>query len=474
MQTSSATPTQPASGRRARAVLVVALAAGLVAGVVGVREGSGSATTAADLERIADSVDQGCVEQSSDLASTTGFALDGTVLAVTLPADTGAPVVVELEVAEWFLGPPLDRVRVRVDPGTVRSLRDAGGPLAPGLRLLVSGRGWGAGADAPAAAGCGRTRLHDAGTAEDWRSQLPATEPVGPLGPVARYPDAGFVRTNPDNAPELAGVLLLERGCLYVDDGLVRWVPVFAGATSRWVEHPPQLLVGSDAVDVGHAVRLGGLPASGVPRRGVLEVDGPTTPPERLDPAGLPDGCRPEAPRFVVSDPPAGGPADVVTVAEDDRLLQDVVRAATAAGLGPTDVGGEVRRDSFGASSVRVAAQTERAGEVLVHVESVSFLAWPRAYAPADATFLWALDPEQAPRLPRPTPGTQLAVVQRADGVTQLLVRTGPRVVLSVSADPTTAPGDPVEGRELIDALATVAAGVGGVAAGRPARTPTG
>lgn len=472
MRTSSTAGPRPR--RPARAVLALALAGGLAATVVLVRDGSGAATTAADLERIADSVDQGCVEESSDLRTTTGFALDGTVLGVTVPADTGAPVVVELEVAEWFRGPPLDRVRVRVDPGTVRSLRDAGEPLAPGVRLLVSGRGWGAGVDAPAASGCGRTRLRDARTADDWRQQLPPPAPVPPDGPVARYPDAGYVRTQPDNAPGLTGVLLHDDGCLYVDDGLTRWVPVFPASAVGWTGSPAQLRVGADVVDAGHAVRLGGLPASGVPRRGVRSLDPPETRSVRLGAAGVPQGCAADAPRFVVADPPERGPGDVVRVSEDDPLVRAVRDGVTAAGLDAGDVVGEVRRDAFGAASVRVAVQTGRAGEVLVHVESVSYLAWPRAYAPSDATFSWGLDPAQASRLPRAAPGTQLAVVERADGVTQLLVRTGPRVVVSVSADPSSAPGEPLARRPLLDALATVAAAVGGIGTGQPLEAPPG
>lgn len=462
-------PRQPA-----RAALALALALGLVATVVLVRDGSGTATTAADLERITDSVEQGCVEQSSDLAGTTGFALDGTVLDVTRPARGTDPVVVELEVAEWFRGPPLDRVRVRVDQRTVRSLRDAGVPPAPGVRLLVSGRGWGDGAEAPAASGCGRTRVHDAGTAADWREQLPAPAPVREQGPVARYPDVGYVSTTPDDAPGLTGVLLLDAGCLYVDDGLTRWVPVFPAATVAWGERPPQLTVGADVVDVGHAVRLPGLPATGVPRRGVRSLGSDETRSVRLGTAGVPAACRADAPRFVVADPPEQAPADVVRVAADDPLLVAVTQGAESAGLEPEAVSGEVRRDAFGAASVRVAVQTRRAGEVLVHIESVSYLAWPRAYAPSDAMLRWGLDPEQAPGLPRAAPGAQLAVVERADGTTQLLVRTGSRVLVSVSADPSTATGDPLVGPGLLDALAGVVAGVGSLGVGPPLVTPAG
>ncbi len=454
-------PAHPRRPNLAQTALALVVAAGLVGAVVLTRDVSQTTTTAADLERIADSVQQGCAEPSSDLAPTTGLALDGTVGSITVPADPGSPVVVELEVAEWFRGPPLDRVRVRVDPTTVRALRDSGEPLAPGVRLLVSGPGWGAGSDAPAAAGCGRTRLHDTRTADDWREQLAAPGAVVAVGPLARYLDAGYVSTNADNAPALTGVLLLDDGCLYVDDGLTRWVPVFPASTTGWVDQPPQLRTGFDVVDAGHFVRLGGTPATGVARRGVRELTDAETTSLRVAPGSVPEGCNDDAPRFVVADPPEEGPADEVRVAADDPLVQGVLDGADAAGLSPTEVTGEVRRDAFGAASARVVAETERAGRLLVHVESVSYLAWPTAYVPSDATLRWSLDPKQAQRLPSPAPGTELAVVERADGSTQLLVRTSPRVVVSVTTDPSTAPGDPLTGRRLLDALAQVAAGVG-------------
>lgn len=439
----------------ARTALVLALAAALVIAVLASREGP-DGTSAADLQRVSDAVDQGCVNPSADLAPDTGFALDGTVLAVTVPADTGAPVLVELEVQEWFRGPPLDRTQVSLDRGVVRFLRE---DLTPGLRLLVSGRGWGRGQGAPGAAGCGRTLLFDRLTAADWREEL-APEPVTPQGPMARYPDAGFVRTTADAAPALTGVLLLDDGCLYVDDGLTRWVPVFPAASSGWVDGPPQLSIGTDVVDAGHPVRLGGLPATGVVQGGARALEGAETRSARLDPTGVPAGCRSSSPRFVVADPSPGGPASSLVVAVDDPLVHAVLDGARTGGMDPSTVVGEVRRDQFGAASVRVVAQTERAGEVLVHVENVSFLAWPFAYAPADATFRWSLNPEQASGLPRAAPGTQLAVVERSDGATQLIVRTGERVVVSVSADPDTAPGEPLVGRPLLDALAAVATGV--------------
>ena len=450
MQTSAPARQRPRG--RGRTALVLALTAALVLAVLALRDDP-EATSVTDLERISDAVDQGCDNPSADLASDTGFALDGTVLAVTVPADTGAPVLVDLEVREWFLGPPVDRTQVYLDRGVVRFLRE---DLTPGLRLLVSGRGWGSGQGAPGAAGCGRTRLFDRVSAADWREEL-APKAVTPQGPMARYPDAGFVRSTADDAPALTGVLLLDGGCLYVDDGLTRWVPVFPDASSGWLDGPPQLSLGTDVVDAGHPVRLGGMPATGVVQRGARALEGAETRAARLEETGVPAGCRSSSPRFVVADPSAGAPASSMAVAVDDPLVEAVLDGARTGGMDPTTVVGEVRRDQFGAASVRVAAQTERAGEVLVHVENVSFLAWPFAYAPTDATFRWSQNPEQAGGLPRAAPGNQLAVVERGDGATQLILRTGERVVVSVTADPDTAPGEPLEGRPLLDALAAVA-----------------
>ena len=454
MQTSA--PTQRRPRVRGRSMVVPTLAVALVLAVLALRDDPDS-TSVTDLERISDAVDQGCDASSADLAAETGFAVDGTVLAVTAPADPGAPVLVQLEVGEWFRGPPVDRTEVYLDRRTVRYLR---ADLAPGLRLLVSGRGWGSGRGAPSAAGCGRTRVFDRATAADWREELTPPRVVAD-GPVARYADAGFVRVGADGAPALTGVLLLDGGCLYVDDGLTRWVPVFPVGSSGWVDGPPQLTFGVDVVDAGHPVRLGGLPATGVVPRGARAVQGAEARAERVEAAGVPVGCRPSAPRFVVAEAPPDSPASTIVVSDEDPLVRAVLDGARASGLEPTTAVGQVRRDQFGAASVRVAVQTDRAGEVLVHVENVSFLAWPFAYAPADATFRWSVNPEQAPALPPAAPGTQLAVVERSDGITQLVVRTGERVVVSVSADPGTAPGDPLTDRPLLDALAAVATEVG-------------
>ncbi|WP_340294185.1 hypothetical protein, partial [Aquipuribacter hungaricus] len=145
----------PRAPRRATSLLVPALA--LLASVVLLRDGAGSpdGTSAADLDRIGAAVEQGCRDPSADLAATTGLALDGTVLSLVPPADGGAPALVELAVHEWFRGPPVDRTRVRVDRATLRAMAAEVGPVVPGTRLLVSGRGWGRGTDAPAAAGWG-------------------------------------------------------------------------------------------------------------------------------------------------------------------------------------------------------------------------------------------------------------------------------------------------------------------------------
>ena len=82
------------------------------------------------------------------------------------------------------------------------------------------------------------------------------------------------------------------------------------------------------------------------------------------------------------------------------------------------------------------AVPTERVGELLVHVESVSFVAWPRSYVPSDATLRWAQDPAQDDRLPHRHRSPSSPSSSGRTGSVQLLLRARPPVVVSVSAGP--------------------------------------
>ena len=106
------------------------------------------------------------------------------------------------------------------------------------------------------------------------------------------------------------------------------------------------------------------------------------------------------------------------------------------AGLAPASVTGEVLHDAYGSLAWRVEVPTRAGGELLVHVETVGFLAWPHAYGPPGARVRWSADPAHAATLPTAPAGSELAVVERADGTTQVLVRTPGRMVVSVEADP--------------------------------------
>lgn len=437
--------------RRVRTVLVAGLGALLLVATLAARQDVDTAS-ATDLQRLDDALHQGCDRPAPRLDAGTGFALDGTVTEVTAPTARG-PLLLTLEVDEWFRGPPLERAEVWLDPATLQGLTGPGGlDLGTGSRLLVSGR-WGD--DVATAAGCGSTRSWDRATARQWRADLrPA--PVTPAGPVARYPDAGLVRGASGGPPDLAGVLVADGGCLYVQDGLTRWLPVLPAGLTGWSEAPARLLLAGQETDVGHAVRLGGVPAGGLAIRG---DDGHTPADVRarlVDDAGVPADCDDDAPRFVVSEPPPGNGAVVQDMPAGGPVLQGTVAAARDAGLPVTTATGQNSRDAYGAHSWRVELGTEYGGEVLVHLETVAFLAWPSGYVPSDGVLRWSLYPAHAADLPAVPAGHQLAVVQRVDGAMQVLVRTPGRVVVSASTDVPTTGGFATD-REGVDTLTALA-----------------
>ncbi|WP_380164425.1 hypothetical protein [Jannaschia sp. R86511] len=457
MATRPGTATRPGRGT-VRVALLLGLTTAVVLGLTLVARDPPSSLSATDVARIEAAVDQGCPGSGDPLGRGTGFALDGTVVDLDVPAGRGASRVT-LRVREWFLGPPLGAVTVWLEPGTVPQPSGDGGEPGPGTRLLVSGRDWQDRDGALVASGCGRTRAWDAGTADQWRRTLAAPgldERVAPTGPLATYPSAGFVRDVRE--PDLRGVAVLDGDCLYVQDGRTRWVPVLPNRTTAWLDAPPSLAVAGVRTDVGHLVRFAGVPAGGPVPRGADGTARADVTAALVDPSGVPAACDPAAPRFVVAErtTPAARP-DARAGVTPVGLTAD---AARRAGLRPTAGSGGVVTDAFGATTSRVALQTVAAGEVLVHVESVAVLAWPHAYAAPGADLLRSADPDQAAALPPVAPGHELAVVSREDGVTQVLLRTPSRVVVSVSArltpDPS-GPGDTDGGGVALEQLAQVA-----------------
>lgn len=422
----------PAVTRPGRHAARTALLLGLVPLLVGLTlmaRDPAAVVSATDLDRIEDAVELGCTASTELLDEGTGFALDGTVVDVVVPPGR-SPVRVTLRVREWFRGPPLDRVEVWVDPATARRLGDDALAPATGSRLLVSGRGWQGRDDGLLATGCGRTRGWDAETAQDWRQDIGPAASARAAGPAATYPSAGFVRTVTE--PDLRGVAVLDSGCLYVQDGRTRWVPVLPSATAAWQDRPASLELDGVVTDVGHMVRLAGLPAGGDVRRGADGTDPSDVVARLVDPAGVPTACDPDAPRFVVAERGVPGPPPAQAGTATSGVASE---AARRAGLGVTTAEGRLVTDGFGATSSRVVLRTDDAAEVLVHVESVAFLAWPHAYAPRDARLVRSGDPDHARGLPVVPPGWELAVVSRSDGVTQVLLRTPGRVVVSVTAE---------------------------------------
>lgn len=166
----------------------------------------------------------------------------------------------------------------------------------------------------------------------------------------------------------------------------------------------------------------------------------------------------------MVSQTPEGTSAGVVHL----PVAATVAAAATSAGLPVAAVRATLTTDAYGSSAWRFALSTEGGGDVLVHLETVAFLAWPHAFAPRDARLRWSLDHRHAATLPSVPAGAQLVVVERWDDVTQVLVRSPGRVVASASADLEDlasltdrpgAPGDPA-GTWRVQALADLAQAV--------------
>ncbi len=425
------TVTRPGRGA-VRVALLLGLTSVLVVGVTLAARDPLDALSASDLERMEDAVEQGCADTGVDLTDGTAYALDGMVVDVVTPPGR-SPVRVTLRVREWFLGPPLETVDAWVDPTTARHLAEDDSALVVGRRLLVSGRSWRGQDDGLLASGCGWTRGYDAGAAEDWQRALGAPGPSRPAGPAATYPSVDYVRAG--TVPDLRGVAVLASGCLYVQDGLTRWVPVLPSGTTAWQVQPPALTLAGVTTDVGHMIRLAGVPADGLAAGGAGRTDPSDVAAGLVDPAGVPEGCDPTAPRFVVAEGGGLGRPDVEAAGDSSAPVSVAVEAARRAGLEPTVVDGGLVTDAFGATSYRVALRTRGGADVLVHVESVAVLAWPHAYAPRDADWAWSSDPRQSEALPPVPPGWELAVVTRDDGVTQVLLRTPGRVVVSVSAE---------------------------------------
>jgi hypothetical protein len=422
-------------GRTRRVAVVCGLVLLLVA-VAGasalVRERLPVVTTA-DLDRIDEAVRDGCDLPGEPLRESTEFALDGTVERVSART-AGGPILLALQVNEWFVGPPVDRVEVYVDPATARHVTGQGGVrVEQGARLLVSGTGWDLYGRVPTATGCGRTRAWDQQTADAWREGLPVAARVEPDGPLARYASAGFLWTGPEGSPSLRGVLVRDSGCLYLQDGATRWLPVFPTGVTRWAERDRRLLLGGELLDVSHHVRLGGLPASGVAPDALPRAGGDGQAPRLLDEGGLPSGCDPRSPRFVVAEPLATAHPGVTAVPEDSELLATLAGAARQAGMEPGEATGEIVRGGYGDFTVRLEVMT-RDGPLVVHSETVAYLAWPSAFRTSDARFRWSLDPEHAAGLPAMPKNWQLVVLERDDG-TQVLLRTPERIVVSVSTD---------------------------------------
>lgn len=369
-----------------------------------------------------------CPQSSVSDAGTGRFALDGRVRTVR-PGDVGS--VLGLEVLDWFRGPPLGQVDVEVAPAPANA-------LMVGDRLLVQGS-WRPDGASPVVDGC-RARTWTAPLARAWAGAAdgdpPGVRPVlAPGEPLARYDAVGFRRTGPVGGPVLTGVLVREGGCVYVADGRARWLPVFPSEQVDWDPAEERVSLSGFHLRVGQEVRLGGAPEHGeLPLRGQPLVPGVGAA-RLVDPAGIPAGCDPDAPRFVVGEPPDAAPWTAEVLSAGDPVVRAVREGARRAGLEPSGVAGRLELDEFGGQSIQlaVAATAGPLGEdVSVSIGTVPVAAWPDVLDTADATVRSTADGSLGGLPAGSGAGGEVVAVERA-GRTHVLVRTPGRVVVSVT-----------------------------------------
>lgn len=373
-----------------------------------------------------------CPQASGSGAGDARFALDGRVATVRQGATGG---VLGLEVLAWFRGPPVSQVDVEV----VGASDDR---FEAGDRLLVQGS-WDPEGGPPRIDRC-RARTWTAATARAWEGAAgPAGAGDGPVvqvgEPVARYDAVGFRRTGEVGGPVLTGVLVRQGDCLYVADGLTRWLPVFPSGQVGWDPAAELVLLGGYRLGVGQVVRLGGSPEQGGP------LPGPPVVPQEgdgqlVDPAGLPAGCDPAAPRFVVSEPAAGALATEV-LSSGEPEVRAVRQAAREHALEPSAVTGRLELDEFGWQSLQflvTATAGPLAGDVAVSIGTVPDRAWPDAFATEDASVRSTRDGPLRGLPARSGTDSELVSVERSDRTQVMLRAPGGQVVTVTVALPAT------------------------------------
>lgn len=372
-----------------------------------------------------------CTESYSTAAlPERAFAFSGTVLPPARVAYEG-DAHLRLEVDEWFHGPRLATVDVRIPEEAVATMVGQDGELiATGDQLLVSGDSWAWSYHTfqAVAWGCGWTTYADPATTAGWAQAVggPRLPEEDPRLLHARYPAVGY-RTV---WAELQGVLVQDDGCLYVQDGRQRWLPVFPdGDRTRWDADDLVLQHGGAQVPLGGMASLGG----GEAAPGTDAGSG----------FAVPEGCDPEVPRWVVGEPwgPLGdGGHDV---SEEAPLGREAHAALAAAGVDAELVASSTVPGAYGRA---VSSAVFRTSGVEVSV---------RTETPPPAVALRAYEPSPGDMEVVDVDGIEVGVVRARDaGYLEAVVRMPTGTVTTVTMT------EPVRGHPLGggDLLARVAA----------------
>lgn len=306
---------------------------------------------------------------SADGLHERGFVFAGTVAELAGSPAYDGEVRARLDVDEWYQGPSLARLEVSIPVETVTTLGVEGEPLAVGDELLVAGDAW-TSRNPPYRAvawGCGWTRQADEAAVQQWSEALgeaaPATEPEAAT-PFARYPAVGYVTAR----PALRGVLVRDGGCLYVQDGERRWLPVFPDDDdTRWQEETTTLERPGGEVSLAHLTALGGGPAA-----------------TRADAAAgfaVPAGCDPDVARWVVGDAVGGRRARRLAVSPQAPVVQRSRATLESLDLDPELLSSSLVYDAYGRT---VPTAEFRAGgwDLSVRMDTAPAAVVPQAYEP--------------------------------------------------------------------------------------------
>lgn len=409
---------------RAGAGLLCALGLAAVLVVTLLARG-GFGTTGLELTGRQVALDRGCTTAAEPAEEPPGLLFEGELQAVSELRDGGA--VLDFDVVTWFVGPPLEQVDVRTTAADLDVL-ERDGTLRPGTSLVVRAAAWPPDGRQPVVGCADLLPRSDDLVAELAAAHPPAAVPA-PDGPAVLYSSAAWTRTASYGLAVLSGVLLVDHGCLHVDDGVTRWLLRLPSQATEWDEDEQSLRFDDEVLAPGSTVRLAGSPEAGlVPRRGQQLSAAPGSAP----PGGRSGGpCPGSGPGFVVAEAP-GEAASVSDWPERDGFVRSLVEAGDRSGLTVGGTEATLTQRSLGGASLTVtlAPRTgSAAGDVTLQVDTAPARAWPDAYLDDEAHESALL----GPRCEAGADPAAGAVVQQGPQRTRVLLRSPGGVLVTVT-----------------------------------------